>query len=519
MFKFHRDVLTHSEYSFVNGKSVNSREARKAYPQKGNIFAKFENPQTWKLFGRKSCAIYFAQRPGLILPSYILESLGRDGHKVDGCFIYAEALGHQLILVIYNEKRELLFDWIFDFKLGDVATVAFEIQHAIRLITGNKAKLFIHNGIETLGSDQYLSVARDGSDSLYLTTRNEFLKSSLKLTEDGIQINGSLYPWFIATESSSDEAEDNAPILTLSCKVIAIGYGSALTAESLLSKDKSPVGRRLIPLTTIKKQRLLVTSAYFGCVVGIIAAFQLIQYQTLQKRIAEEEALKRTQLIEKDPYRKFRAELTNGNKNLQAEFGLKAVSRVLEIMTRANTPNSGNKPLGWEVAEMVVTGPVITVTPYSMGGSYTDLKKFVDNRRSIFNLRFNERGANIDSMIPPSAITDKPYFTSAEGETAYIADAVNFLFDDVKVTTENRTVNGEDVGQYRIHLVKMEFVCWLSEDFEYLATQFAYRHYSLHSIKIKNESLTRFDKDGQVIEGNKCDFGFSGDLYLQVFGK
>lgn len=530
MFRYPSSIVTSKEYSFVNAKSLNDRGVRKLTSKSGMKYALQERRQLWRLAGRKSSAIYIADKEGVVLPSYVLAQIVKSGVIVDGAVVYAESLGKQVTIIVYSAGRELLLDWVFDFGVSDPESIGIEVQMALQMISDAKVNMYISNGHQMVDSESFKQLAADQGRKNNLNLRKDILNASVQLDKNGLNYDGHFIPWGFGSDSESDEssdaqesAEQTKPNKTeqqmWTCRALPNCFLTELTVDELFQRPCKAKEPKLVPISTLKKQQRRVYYTYAGTVGGVIAAVNFAQYTAQQARIAEQEALKKRQLVVEDPWRKYRNDITNGSKNLQAEFGLKGVSRALQVISTANTPRAGQKPLGWEVGEMVVTGPVITITPYSMGGSYTDLKDFVEKRRNSFRLRFNETGAHVDSAIPPVRINEKPYISSAEDETSYIADAVSWLFEDVTVTTDNRAVNGEGIGQYRVHLVKLAFTCWLSEDFEYLATQFAYRNYSLHSIKLKNEALTRFDEEGNVIDNNKCDFGYSGDLFIQVFGK
>lgn len=533
-------VLTSRDYRFANGKSITSRECRSVAPQSNNAlnkgkhydFALAENPQYFRFFGRSDSAFYFSKTQGLILPSYVLEQVSNQ-YLIRGTLVYLESLGSQLLVVIYDSAKGLLLDSIYDFNSMCVDSAMLEVKAAINHSTDSLYQFVVYNGIELL-KDQEKQSLLNLDNPRYKPHYGVIHNPKVELTKEGWVSNGVSSKWQdLIPISTNNESESVNSGLSKSFKVRISNRGIAteLTLRHFLGKEDKVNSKRIT--LDRNKVKSIQTKVYMGCLLSVVAVYfgiQYTQHYLHQQEIAAQEAMKALQLMNEDPWRDYRNEVTNGNKNLQAEFGLKSLGTVLRAMRNANTKVRNQIPLGWVISSLEMTGPVMTITPYRSGGSYTQLRNFADKHPS-FRLRFGESGPQLDtvtlnypiddSALPSNKTTfnNTVYITNAEDETAYIADAMSWLFDDIELTTENRLVSGNGESQYRTHLVKLGFKCWMAEDFIYASTQFAYRNYSLHSAKLTNQSIARLNEKGEIEGNTQCDFGFSGEFYLKVFGK
>lgn len=548
IFQHHDEILTSKEYRFANSKSISSRECRNVAAQSsksasryntqnneiGYDYALAENPQYARLFGKSVSAFYFSKKKGVVLPSYIIEQV-TSSQATKGTMTYIEALGSQMTVTIYDANKALLLDSIYDFNSIDIGSALSEVQAALKHSQDHVVTIIYHNGKNSC-QEKEVNGLLTLDNARYKTHRISINNPTVELSKEGITCNGLSLGWDELLNDQPNQSESsgsNGVNGTPQSKSIKIresdkGICTELTVRYFVDETKSLNTKRVtLSRTRVKSAQTRVYGAYFVSVLSFYAAIEYGQYYYHQKNIAAQEALKAAQLTAEDPWHKYRSEITNGKQNLQSEFGLKSLGTVLRVIRSANEVRPNSIPLGWIVSKLEMTGPVMTITPYRSGGNYTQLRNFAD-QNPAFRLRFGESGPQLDSVtlslpinesVNSNNLDDDIYITSAEDETAYIADAMNWLFDEIELTTENRIVSGSGEGQYRIHLVKLGFSCWMAEDFIYAGTQMVYRNYGLHSAKLTNQSIARINDKGEMEKNTQCDFGYSGEIYLKVFGK
>lgn len=514
MFHFPNDILTYKHYLVLTEKPLNSRKI-KNLESEGYLNCLIETPQHWSLLPKKATNSFFSRSPGYVLPNLIKQGIQREHGGVTG-FVYIEVLADTLQLTIYSKEGLLQFDQFFTINNSSEAhATLLEIE------------------LELKGSSF-------GTLPIYLADGNQKLESFVNNWKSDIplpaRLKGALYP------VSKRKLKLSGAVISFDNATLDLTAIVDLNEKNLNTHDADPQLTQLtiqelvgLSATINVKSHTKNTSQYRSgalqskvvYTLGLTAIFGLYQfydYTLQQKRIAEQKALKSSQVRIESPWRAYREDITNKSKNFQAESGLQRVYGMLKSFQDADKSFKGYS-LGWAIAEFSMSNNLMTLYPTTTGGTNQRLNEF--SNRMKLRQSSGKRGTQVDALFQENAINSSVYLTSVTGETNYLEDAMTWLFDDITISTTNTLVNGNGKGQYRVHLVQIEFKCWLPEDFLYASTQMAFRNYAIHSVEAKNveykvnEEMENPDSDSAFKEAetdSECDFGYQGSIYLKLFG-
>lgn len=510
MFIFPDEAITYKEYKTINTRSNSLKDIRK-WKENGYVHAHIENPQTWKLIGKKTSTHFYSKNEGFIIPSSIKLVVTKIPDYRPSAFVYLEILGNSIAMTAYDSQGLLHFDHSYDINEQNVDSAFFEMQVAINKLIKQDKSLTIYFAQGNKAFTEHQETLLDKQGEKYRQIADSVSKSKLSITDNQLRFCDAAL--VLITDSASEtESESDEVEVTEAYNVTYINADRCLLTEiTINSALELPFdgysSARTRHISIIGRKARNVRLVYFGAFFVIVGVYNFMTYTLHQQKIAEQERLRKSSVKIESPWRAYRQDITNPNKNTQAEYALTKAYEMLHTFDSAAVGNY-SLPLGWIVNEFVMSGSLMTIFPSSVGGTNKQLSDLA--RKLSLRQRTSQKGVQIDALFISKAIEQSAYMTSVEGETNYIADAMNWLFDDITVTTENQIVNGSGVGQYRIHLVKIAFQCWLPEDFLYASTQFAKRNYALHSIKAKNVEFME--------GGSQCNLGFSGEVNLQVFG-
>ncbi|MEZ8904188.1 MULTISPECIES: hypothetical protein [Vibrio] len=447
--------------------------------------------------------------------------------KLNQGFSYIEFLGNTVQVTIFDSSGLLAFDQYFTLEdINDAMSAFIEIEMSLQAVDYELMPVYLVDGNAVLNRFVYEnadnSTVSDATKGL-LSTAND---GELKLDGNVISFGEAKLDFDAIHDEADNDPSENRPPATIK------SHFAILTDLSINKTQDLYVDFGLFCRTNGAKysvNRSIQTKfVYSLCVFAAFGAYQLFSFHQQQKIIAEQEALKANQVKIESPWRAYREEITK-NKNFQLEYGLQRVSAILKGFNSANT-NFNGRSLGWAIAEFEMSNNLIQLYPTSTGGTNQRLNEFSDRMK----LRHwnSDKGTQIDALFQEMPINESVYLTSVTEEKNYIHDAMNWMFDDIKMSTSNSLVNGNGKGQYYVHLVKLEFNCWMAEDFLYASTQFAKRNYALHSVSAINPKFIKsepVDPSTQESFGNEetyitseakggCDFGYTGNILIKVFG-
>lgn len=514
MFHFPNDILTYKHYLVMTEKPLNSRRIKRLELEDYSNCL-IESPQQWSLLPKKPTNSFFSKSPGYVLPNLIKHGIQAATGSVTG-FVYIEVLADTLQLTIYGSDGLLRFDQFFTINSSsDAYATLLEVELELKNSSFESLPIYLANGNQKLES-----LINEWKTDIPIPTRLKgalYPVSKRKLDLSGVVISFGEASLDLAAIAGIKEIElkahdADAQLTGLTIKELA---GSSETIN-IKSHTKKTSQYRTGALQS-KIAYTLGLSAVFGL-------YQFYDYTLQQQRIAEQKALKSRQVRIESPWRAYRDDITNKSKNFQAESGLQRVYGILKSFQDANKSFKGYS-LGWAIAEFTMSNNLMTLYPISTGGSNQRLNEF--SNRMKLRQSSGKRGTQVDALFQEKAINSNVYLTSVNGEINYLEDAMTWLFDDVAISTTNTLVNGNGKGQYRVHLVQLQFECWLPEDFLYASTQMAFRNYAIHSIEAKNveykvnENMEDPGSDIAFEEAEadaECDFGYQGSIYLKIFG-
>ncbi len=531
MFAFPEDLLTYKHYRFENGRPLSPRAKVKKLEAEGYRNVLIEQPQIWRLFGKKKTTSFFSKSKGFVLPNVIKQKVALSNKEPGFCYI--EVLGNDLLITIYGNDGLLMLDTYHSLNEGNVASAFLELKVVLDKPETIDLPIYCANGNGLV--KQLITDFPDRVTDRYKDVLKSVDSRSLDLVDGLISFGGktldlhqSRKEAFIRLHrDSKDEEELESLVETLDTKVYEFRLNPIVSSLTLTetTEDSHNLSAKCLTkqISVVRKRNTQTKMVYGFAAASTIGGYQFTSYTLQQQKIAEQEALRASQVRVESPWREVREDLTNPQRNNQAEHGLTSVYNMLRAFEKANDNYMGSS-LGWNVAEFTMNGSLMTIYPTSTGGTNEQLARF--SERMKLRQRTGKKGAQIDALFLPKAIDSSAYLTDANGETNYLVDAYTFLFDDLQISTTNQAVNGNGIGQYRIHLVKVDFKCWLPIDFLFASTQLANRNFALHSIEAVNSEFKRVEDKNPLIEeefieveaSSECDFGYTGSINFKIFG-
>lgn len=512
MFHFPNDILTYKHYLLLTEKPLNSRKIR-GLELDDYLNCLIESPQQWSLLPKKATNSFFSRSPGYVLPNLIKQGIQGVAGGIAG-FVYIEVLADSLQLTIYSKESLLQFDQFFTINnSSDAHATLLEVELALKGSSFESLPIYLADGnqkLESFVNDWNGDIPTRLKGALYPVSKRKLNLSGTVISYESAALD--LANLLEDKDKNLNLHDFDAQLTGLTIKEL-IGSNEAINIQSHTKRTSQYRSGAL--------QSKVVYTLGLTAVFGI---YQFYDYTLQQKRIAEQKALKSSQVRIESPWRAYRDDITNKSKNFQAENGLQRIYGMLKSFQDADKSFKGYS-LGWAIAEFTMSNNLLTLYPTSTGGSNQRLNEF-SNRMKLRQSN-GKRGTQVDALFKEKAINSSVYLTSVTGETNYLEDAMTWLFDDITISTTNTLVNGNGKGQYRVHLVQLEFQCWLPEDFLYASTQMAFRNYAIHSVEAKNveykanEDMEDPDSDSAFKEADTlsdCDFGYKGSIYLKLFG-
>lgn len=519
MFYIPKTVVDYRNYRTHNVRNIKNsfiKEQEKAKYE----FALNENAQIMNLFLKRPHDLYISSLPGYILASAIKHQLCQR-YSIKGCFGYLEFCGDALYLLLFDSKGALAFESQYIIASDNKIEHFTEIKMALRELTKtHQITLIVADGLEFL-SNSIVQNPELNKDSRLRNLVGDARKSLFAFDVDSLTLSYDTYSRSLQDDlehnedkdsSSFDESDSLMPIMVSIEKQPIL---SELTLCEIFNRPVClPKQAHTRPIRHLRNQKRIGLFSYLaigGIVYGSIAG--LLEYQSYQKQ-QEQERIRASQApIVLDPYRAYREEIQNPEKNLQAYSGLMQTYAYLREFELLNNPEHQNRynqePSGWLIAQFKSEGRIMAFAPISDGGSRNQLNELSNNLG--MRVSANSNGIQLYQAYQRQPIDQSVYMTRTEEEVVYINDAMRFLFDDLTFDISERVINGPDDGRYAVQLVTMNIKCWLPEDFMFAATQFTHRNISLHSINITNVLLSE--------ENETCSYGYDGSVALQVFGK
>jgi len=408
-----------------------------------------------------------AKDNGSFLSFYILDEL-KTIHNLDDNFTYIEING----------------DYLYWVHVDVNGVVNIERLVSLSEVSGKAQIIELKKHL-----NQY-----SGTEHIVVQTKNASPQNSTFLSKTEICVNGIC---------SKIIENDNSFKIIESVELI---FGETSIEELKVNIKYSTQ----ISTTLLKKQNRVVTIGF--TVIGVAFLSLFVGYKFLQaENIKEAEASKARNIVQEiiDPYKNYKETVSNPNRVTRLETALRQIGYVTATFSKANFNQIVNNrsPLNWSVDAIKVQDRAIFLTPKSLGGKRKELSNFA----AKYNLALytkEEEGLKLAMGMIKAPL--QPFFhRSIDSELDYITDAVQFLEDDTSISLTGRAVNGSGEAAYTIGLVKVDFKCWLPEDFVYVGTQFASRNYSLHSL----------DAKGVVTESIDEQCGYSGFMNIEVFSK
>ncbi|MFM2668664.1 hypothetical protein AAFX24_28375 [Vibrio mediterranei] len=516
MFRLPDQIKRRGAYREQTLKHVSKRTIESLEKQ-GFRYAVNDNAQLFKLWFKKPHSVYFTKDSGFVLPLVIKNELSTV-NNVDGAIAYLEISGQSLQFLIFDEFGCLAYDIHESVSDRNKFEVITEINQALKQVSKTQQlNLYFADGNALLTKlsrenkswlkdDIFKEMAFeavnerssnvDGSGKPTRINRLRFDTESGVISYGNYEVN--------LTQASQDD------VLPVFVHAVDFAVLTKLSVDNIFKRPLHITHKLAVkPTKQLGTQKKVVGLSYFSLVGCLVLSAFASMYYLEQKRLEEQEALRRSaepKIV--DPWRNYRLAISDPTTHLQAENALMQTYHFLNIFERANSVRQQDKMIGWEIESFEATETAIQVTPISVGGE----RKALNNFSALLNLSVmsNDKGIQLARPYVNAAINHEVTITPVLSEVMYITDAMNWLFDDVAVSVKNKAINGENEGKYSVYLVKVDFKCWMAEDFMFAGTQFTLRNYALHSIIAKNMAFGEKDKG--------CEMGYSGELNLQVFG-